>query len=95
MKNLLSILCLLAAFAGELRAQSYSIPWFTIDGDDYKPYAELREKVLKEMLNVGGMPPSQKTDVQLQAEMMKLLRKITSCQNFPLSDSPMLVNHLC
>jgi hypothetical protein len=47
---------------------------FTIAGDDYKPYAELREKILKEMLNVGGMPPSQKTDVQLQAEMMKLLR---------------------
>jgi hypothetical protein len=47
---------------------------FTIEGDDYKPYAELREKILKEMLNVGGMPQSQKTDVQLQAEMMKLLR---------------------
>lgn len=47
---------------------------FTIEGDDYKPYAELREKILKEMLNVGGMPKSQKTDAQLEAQMMKLLQ---------------------
>ena len=47
---------------------------FTIEGDDYKPYAELRENILKEMLNVGGMPQSQKTDVQIQAQMIKLLR---------------------
>jgi hypothetical protein len=47
---------------------------FSIQGDDYKPYATLRENILKEMLNVGGMPQSQKTDVQLQAQMMKLLR---------------------
>jgi hypothetical protein len=52
----------------------FSAGEFTIEGEDYKPYADLREKVLKEMLNVGGMPQSQKTDVQLQAEMMKLLR---------------------
>jgi hypothetical protein len=52
----------------------FSAGEFTIEGDNYKPYAELREKILKEMLNVGGMPQSQKTDVQLQAEMLKLLR---------------------
>jgi hypothetical protein len=52
----------------------FSAGEFTIEGDDYKPYAELREKILKEMLNVGGMPQSQKTDVQLQAQMMKLLQ---------------------
>jgi hypothetical protein len=64
--------------AVKLQVRSYgdilSAGEFTIEGGDYKPYAELREKILKEMLNVGGMPPSQKTDVQLQAEMMKLLR---------------------
>ena len=46
---------------------------FTIQGDDYKPYANLREKILAEMLNVGGMPKAQKTDAQLEAQMMTLL----------------------
>lgn len=52
----------------------FSAGEFTIEGDDYKPYEALREKVLKEALNVGGMPASQKTDVKLQAEMIKLLQ---------------------
>ena len=47
---------------------------FTIQSDDYSGYAKLREKILAEMLNVGGMPKEQMTNVQLQAEMMKLLR---------------------
>lgn len=51
----------------------FSAGEFIIEGEDYKPYAELREKVLKEMLNVGGMPKSQKTDAQLESQMMKLL----------------------
>lgn len=45
----------------------------TLVGADYKPYADLREKILREMLNVGGMPKAQKTDAQLEAQMMKLL----------------------
>ncbi|MCE5326442.1 MAG: hypothetical protein LLG01_08505 [Planctomycetaceae bacterium] len=52
----------------------FSAGEFTISGDDYKPYTALREKVLQEMLNVGGMPKSQKTDIQLEATMMKLLQ---------------------
>lgn len=47
---------------------------FTIQGDDYKSYEKLRETILAEMLNVGGMPKEQMTNVQLQAEMMKLLQ---------------------
>lgn len=46
---------------------------FTIQGDDYRSYANLREKILAEMLNVGGMPKAQMTDVQLESQMMKLL----------------------
>lgn len=52
----------------------FSAGEFTIEGEDYKPYEALREKILKEMLNVGTMPPSQKTDVQLQSQMIKLLQ---------------------
>jgi hypothetical protein len=52
----------------------FSAGEFTIEGNDYAPYAKLREKILKEMLNVGGLPPSQKTDFQLQVQMLKLLR---------------------
>lgn len=51
----------------------FSAGEFIIEGDDYKPYTDLREKILQEMMNVGGMPKSQKTDVQLEAQMMKLL----------------------
>ncbi|MCE5277059.1 MAG: hypothetical protein ABFD92_08250 [Planctomycetaceae bacterium] len=51
----------------------FSAGEFTIEGDDYKPYAALREKILQEMLNVGGMPKAQKTDAAMEAQMMKLL----------------------
>jgi hypothetical protein len=47
---------------------------FTIDGGDYKPYSALRDKLLAEALNVGTMPPAGMTNIQLQAEMMKLLQ---------------------
>jgi hypothetical protein len=52
----------------------FSAGELTIEGDDFKTYADLREKILKVMLNVGGMPKSQKTDAQLAAQMMKLLQ---------------------
>jgi hypothetical protein len=51
----------------------FSVGEMTIAGDNYQPYANVREKILAEMLNVGGMPKAQKADVQLEAQMMKLL----------------------
>jgi hypothetical protein len=51
----------------------FSAGELTITGNDYKPYASLRESILKEMLNVGGMPKAQMTNLQLEAQMMKLL----------------------
>ncbi len=53
----------------------YSAGEFTIEGEDYKVYTAQREKILAEMLNVGGMPKAQMENVQLQSEMMATLRK--------------------
>ena len=46
---------------------------FTIDGDKYKFYEELREKVLKEALAVDTMPKAGMTNKDLEAQMRKLL----------------------
>lgn len=51
----------------------FSVGEMTIVGDNYRSYASVREKILAEMLDVGGMPKAQKSDVQLEAQMMKLL----------------------
>jgi hypothetical protein len=47
---------------------------FTIEGEDYKSYAALREKLLGEALGVATMPKAQMTNIELQANMMKLLQ---------------------
>lgn len=47
---------------------------FTIEGEDYKPYAALREKILAEAFTVATMPKAQMTNIELQANMMKLLQ---------------------
>lgn len=46
---------------------------FTIEGENYKSYAELREKLLQEALGVAGMPAAQKIDKEMEATMRKLL----------------------
>lgn len=46
---------------------------FSIEGDDYKGYAELREKLLAEAFQAATMPKAQKTDKELEATMGKLL----------------------
>ncbi len=51
----------------------FSAGEFTIEGDSYKSYVELREKILKEAVAVAGMPKAQKTDKELEATMRKLL----------------------
>jgi hypothetical protein len=47
---------------------------FTIEGEDYKPYTALREKILAEAFTVATLPKAQMTNVELQASMMKLLQ---------------------
>ncbi len=51
----------------------FSAGEFTIEGDNYKYYAELREKLLAEAFKVATMPKAQKVDHELEATMRKLL----------------------
>lgn len=51
----------------------FSAGEFTIEGDNYKFYAELREKLLGEAFKVAGMPKAQKTDKKMEATMRELL----------------------
>jgi len=46
---------------------------FTIEGDDYKGYGALREKLLAEAFQAATMPQAQKVDKGLEATMRKLL----------------------
>jgi hypothetical protein len=51
----------------------FSAGEFTIEGDNYKFYGDLREKILKEAFAVAGIPKAQMTDKELEATMKKLL----------------------
>lgn len=51
----------------------FSAGEFTIEGESYKFYAELREKLLAEAFKVATMPEAQKVDKELEATMRKLL----------------------
>ena len=51
----------------------FSVGEFTIEGDNYKFYGELREKILKEAFAIAGMPKAQMTDKELESTMQKLL----------------------
>ena len=51
----------------------FSAGEFTIEGDSYKFYGELREKLLAEAAQVATMPKAQKVDKELEATMRKLL----------------------
>lgn len=51
----------------------FSAGEFTIVGDDYGFYSELREKILAQAFAVETMPQAKKTDKALEANMRKLL----------------------
>jgi hypothetical protein len=46
---------------------------FAIEGEDYKPYALLRDRLLARALEAAGMPQAQKIDRDLEATMRQLL----------------------
>lgn len=51
----------------------FSAGEFTIEGEDYKFYAELREKVLQEAFAVATMPKAGMVNKELEDEMRRLL----------------------
>ena len=51
----------------------FSAGEFTLEGDDYKPYAALRERILAEAFTVATLPKAQMANKELEATMRKLL----------------------